>query len=265
MENLLTARQAARVLGVSQSTVSRYMRSGMLPTIRIGRKVRFPKETVERFRRELDQGFTVKDMKGEVAGLKYEVERLKRLVDFLMLKLGLRDGRWYLSDSDLMSVYEMCSEVPRQVSRKHAGEWLEVILYLTEVEFERLTALTGDPYPWRRAFTYTEGLVMKLHNKKNYRSNIELQALTQNLVMAQQEIRKCALLLLTTTPDRMPATDRFDILLTGRKTEEADPDEMLKRLKAPNLATDSDRKKLNRLLRELTAYRGDPPEDEQEN
>lgn len=260
MENLLSAKQVASVLGVSQSTVSRYKRAGMLPTIRIGRKVRFPKDSVEKFRLELDQGITVNDMKGEVAILRHKVQRHERLLDFLLLKLGLRDARWYLSDSDLMSIYEMGETVPRQVSQAHAKQWLDVIMYLTEVEYERLSALSNDPFPWRRIFAYTENLVQKLHNKKNYRGSPELQALTQNLVMAQQEIRNCGILILKTKPTKMPAEDRFDILMTGRKTEEADPEEMLKRLKAPNIATGSERKKLTRLVSELKASREGLPE-----
>lgn len=265
MENLLTAEQAAKILGVAKSTFSRYKRSGLVPSIRIGRKERFPREAVERFRIDRDNGYTVKDIRGEIATLRYEVDRLNRLVDLLMLKMGLQDGHWHMSDSDLMSVYAMSEKVPGRVSLKHAKEWLEILLYFTESEFERLMALTGDPHPWRRFFSYTEELIQKLHNKKNYRANIELQAVTQNLVIAQQETRKCAILLLKTRPTRMSAEDRFDFLVTGRKTQELDPEEMLKNMKMPSVPSEQDQKKVTRLIEELTAYQGSPPEDTPEN
>ena len=121
MDNLLTAKQAAKALGVNLSTVTRYKRSGLLPTIRLGSKVRFPRESVEQFGRERDQGFSANDLKGDVAVLKQEMARMKRLMDFLLLKLGLRDERWYLSDSDLVCVSNMCGDVPRQVSYKHGN------------------------------------------------------------------------------------------------------------------------------------------------
>ena len=261
MTNLLTAKEAAKILKVNLSTVSRYKRSGMLPYRRYMGKDRFPREAVEQLERERNQGYTASDLKGEVLTLRHEVARLKRLMDFLLMKLGLRSEKLYMSDADLINIYKMCNDVPRQVSYKYGKEWLEVVLYLTEVEFERMIALTGDPFPWRRIFEYTEALLHKIHNKKNFKTNVELQTLAQHLAMAQQEVRNSAILILSTKSAKMPATERFDILMSKRRNEEADPEDILKRMKLPGKATEADQEKLTHLLEGLKASQGRPPED----
>jgi excisionase family DNA binding protein len=52
---LVTFDQAARMLGVSQSTVRRLIENEKLAVVHLGRAVRIPREAVEQFAAELAQ------------------------------------------------------------------------------------------------------------------------------------------------------------------------------------------------------------------
>lgn len=53
---LLSYKQAAQILGVHEVTVKRYVYAGQLPSIRIGRTVRIPREGLEQALRERGAG-----------------------------------------------------------------------------------------------------------------------------------------------------------------------------------------------------------------
>lgn len=50
MNNLLTAREAAPVLKVSEAALRRYARLGIIPCIRLGRLLRFDPDALQRWR-----------------------------------------------------------------------------------------------------------------------------------------------------------------------------------------------------------------------
>ncbi|MBL8171712.1 MAG: helix-turn-helix domain-containing protein [Acidobacteria bacterium] len=49
MEKLLTAEEVASLTGLEVHAVYRYAREGILPSIRIGTKVRFPESALQRW------------------------------------------------------------------------------------------------------------------------------------------------------------------------------------------------------------------------
>ena len=48
MEQLLSGRQVAKILSVSEPTVKSWERNGLLPAVRLGRAVRYRQSVIER-------------------------------------------------------------------------------------------------------------------------------------------------------------------------------------------------------------------------
>jgi excisionase family DNA binding protein len=253
VEDLLSTNEAAMIIGVSPSTISRMKKDGLLPFIRLGKKCRIPRRAVEELKKEREQGLTARSIKGELAGLKYEVEALKRQINFLMLKLQVQDKKWHFTDGDLLNFYSRSRVPPKQVELKFVNQWLEVGMYLNEKDYDRLAALTSDPHPWRRPFKFVDLLVAKIKKKRRYRMSIELQQAAHSLILTQKEIRKCGLVMLTTKPATQPPPERFELLLSDEDGEEIDPDEMLQRMQLPSAASPKDRRALSRLSAGSTA------------
>jgi excisionase family DNA binding protein len=245
MEKLICARDAAKKLGVSRTTLTKYTKTGILPHVKSGRAVKYPLEAVEELKRDRDQGFSTDNLRGEVATLKYRLNKMERLMRFIMFKLELQNIPVEFSEKDLLFAYDMAKNTPAGDTAK-AYKWMEIALTLSENEYSRLSALTGDPYPWRPFFNYADQLIAKIKNKRGYRSNPELQQLAQDIGLCQQEIRKCGLVMLTTEPAKMHATKRFDILVT-EESGEIDPHEMVAELKDPRKMSEKDLKKANSL------------------
>ena len=83
---LLNTSQAAKLLGVGRSTVSRLKRSGLLPYRTLGRKLRFNKADVLQVKALRARGYKVRDLRSEVTRLRYQVEGHERLLKTLLLK-----------------------------------------------------------------------------------------------------------------------------------------------------------------------------------
>jgi excisionase family DNA binding protein len=249
MEELISVAKAASILGVSQRTIRRWCSSGLLRYKRVGKNTRLSKASVMEMKSEYDRGFSSENLRTEVAALRYELIRVKSHLNFLLIKNQLRPINFTFSDADLMSLYAVSEEPPQRVPNlKHVRDWMEAILCLTETEYSRIEALTGDVYPWRRFFSYAEKMLEKIRKKRNFSTNLELQQAAQNMALTQQEIRNCGLVLLTAEPTKMPAVKRFDILSnTYEDSGEIDPEEIIKDMKDDGRPT----KKHLKLLKNL--------------
>lgn len=256
MEKLICARDAAKKLGVSRTTLTKFTKTGILPHVKSGRAVKYPLEAVEELRRDRDQGFSTDNLRGEVATLKYRINKIERLVRFLMFRLELKNIPVEFSEKDLLFAYNMTQDSPPSDTSK-AYKWMEIALTLSENEYSRLAALTGDPYPWRPFFSYANQLIAKIKNKRGYRGDPELQQLAQDLGLCQQEIRKCGLVMLTTEPAKMHATKRFDLLVT-ESSREIDPHQMVADLKDPRKMNAKDLKTVSKMQKKKSVSREDP-------
>ena len=204
---------------------------------------------IEEFNKVKQAGFRPTHLHAEVASLRYEVNRLQKYVKYLLMKQDLRLVDIEFSDAELMALYNMSEEVPGRVTLQKVRGWTEAVGCLTETEYNRLAALTGELYPWRRMFEFADSLIVKIKNKQGYRHNLELQQVAADLALVQQEIRKCALILLTSEGAPMPATKRFDILVTHEQCGEIDPEDLINNIKRPPQAKQSDVRKLKSLQR----------------
>ena len=210
MDEALTAEQAAKVLGVSRATVTRLRKNGALPYIRIGSRYRYPRLAVEELEAERRQGLTVSDLKSKVAAQAYEINKLKKQMALVVFKLQMTEISLDLPNDDLMEFYHRNKSMPAHLTTPYVSQWLQTANNLGEREFERITALCGDPYPWRELYNHADEIIAKLKRKKKFRTNPELQHLAQAVAMTQQDIRKRGMTMLLTKPANMSVGRRFD-------------------------------------------------------
>ena len=231
--DLVNAREAARILGVSPSSVSRMKRDGLLPHVPHGRGERFERQVVLDVKKDRERGYKTRDMKAELTRQRYEMESLKRQVRMLMLRQGLQIQP-PLSDQDLMALYVRAEQLPAHVDLDNARDWLESALRVTETDFTKLAALTGDPDPWARFFRYGEDLLVKLQGRHDYPKKPEVIQLVLELMSLQQDIRKSAIVWIETRPERVSSTEKFDAR-TSTDNGPVDPDALADEMAEDNL------------------------------
>jgi len=248
MDEALTAEQAAKVLGVSRATVIRLRKNGSLPYIQIGARYRYPRIAVEELEAERRQGLTVSDLKSKVAAQSYEINRLKQQMNLVIFKLQMTEINIDLPNDDLMEFYHQNKSVPTHLTTQYVVRWMQMAQNVSEREFERMTALCGDPYPWREIYNHADELVGKLKRKKKFKSSPELQQLAQAVAMTQQDVRKRGMAILLAKPANMSVGRRFDLIVTGEgERKPIDPDELCGGLQLPSVAEEADLNRLNRL------------------
>jgi excisionase family DNA binding protein len=248
MDEALTAEQAAKILGVSKATVTRLRQNGSLPYIRLSSRYRYPRLAVEELEVERRQGLTVSDLKSKVAAQTYEINKLKQQMALVIFKLQMTDLSIDLANDDLMEFYHQNKSMPTHLTTQYVGRWMQLASNIGEREFERITALCGDPYPWREFYNHADELIAKLRRKKKFRTNPELQHMAQAVAMTQQDIRKRGMAILLAKPANMSVGRRFDIIVTGDgERRPVDPEELCGGLQLPGTAEESDMKKLSRL------------------
>jgi len=263
MSELYTAAEAARILGVTVRTVHRMGAEGLLHKIRIQGGVRYRKNEVGQLKKERDVGFSAQNLRSEVASLRYSHNRMQSQVNFLMLKAQLNPTSYEFNDRDLLAFYESSEAPPKRVvGLARATEWVEIMLCLAEAEFKRLSALTGDPHPWRRFFDYADKLMVIIKAKRGYKNNLELRQLADHLAFAQQELRHKAIVLMSSEPTKIPAADRFETLVSVSAGEPIDPDEMIKGVKLTSKAKSKSLKRLSAQNKGSKGSPEDPHEDE---
>ena len=248
-DTMVNVYEAAKILGVSRSTVTRYKASGLLPYKIQDGKPHFYRDMLLEFNKIKQAGFRPSHLHAEVASLRYEVNRLQKYVKYLLMKQDLRLVDVDFNDQELLSLHAMSERVERPVKLQYIRNWVEAVGCLGESEYNRMAALLGEPYPWRRMFEFADTAIRQIKKKRGYKTNLELQQVATELALVQQEIRKCGLVLLTAEGAVIPATKRFDILMSHARSKEIDPNEIVENICRPPQASEADEKKLKNLRR----------------
>lgn len=228
---LIDTTEAAKLLGVGRSTVSRLRRSGLLPYRMLGRKIRFNKADVLAVKAMRARGYKTRNLRNELNRLRYQVEGHERLIKTLLITLGIPDNRKIITDKDLHGIYKRIQVPLSHVTLENAREWVETAQCLREPEFSRMAVISGDPHPWRSAVDYTWAIVRDLENRRDYPRNPEAFQLVQLLLKVYEGIRATALILLESQPEGASAMERFEEMTADPDADGIDPDEMLRNMK----------------------------------
>lgn len=247
VDEQLTTKEVAAALDVDERTVRRYQAAGLLPYKTVKRKNFFPRSAVEALAKVRKQGFKPVDLQAQVAGLEYRMGKLEGIVKFLLHKQDLQVVDTDFQDFELLALYTMSEKVPDKISPQHVNKWIDPILCLREVEYSRISALTNDVHPWRRMFDYAEELMVKVKKKRNYKTSLEWQQAALDISLTQQSIRQCGIMMLETEPNKMPASKRFDILVSQQSDKAIDPMEIVKNMRQSPQASEADQRLLRRL------------------
>lgn len=184
---LITAEEAAGILGVSIKTIERYWRRGTLSYKKVGRKRRCIEEEVSFLLNKKD--LNSKQLKYRVAKLEYRVKKLEYELTLLLTRSGMYREHLYL-DKDLLYLYkEARKEEPKKVTIGQANHWASIVETLQEEDISKLKVLTDDPYPWKHFLKKLSQYEAMLKKRRDYYKNPSAQNTFQRLEHAKTILR----------------------------------------------------------------------------
>lgn len=186
---LITREEAADLLGVKPSTISRYWRQGKLSWKVVHRKRRCIYDEVVSLK-EANNILSNQNIRDEFIRLKYRVSQLERTLEVLGKKLNMKEAIIF-SDTDLKTMYDVAREKDiKKVSLESGMTWATTLSYIGETELYRLQKLVRDPFPWVIFTNFLEELSKHVRKKRNYDKSMSAQQVFLELQYTKENLTK---------------------------------------------------------------------------
>ena len=197
MANGMTVQEAAKHLGVSTRMVRGYLQEGILSAEKIGRaRVLNPVE-VEELRAEkagAKKGRLLPS--AELQQMKVRVHRLESQLATVLRILDAKDEPLGLEGQAAAQIYSACLARLQSGSwtLQEMGSWLEILLRVTEDDFQEIKAATSVAQPWRPFLQLCHLLLTTVGKHEVLSTSIELQTLHRSLGEARRRLRIASVL-----------------------------------------------------------------------
>jgi hypothetical protein len=185
---LITKEEAAKLLGVKPSTISRYWREGKLSWKIVSNTRRCVYDEVLK-RKEIVDKTAPGDLFNEFVRLKYVIEQLERRVQILEARIGVRN-KYRLTDEDLVALYKDAkTHRPANLRLHKITAWGQLLELICEDELSRLKILVSDPFPWTIFLAFIDKIMANILRRRGYPSSPSMQTLLLQLQVTRDQIR----------------------------------------------------------------------------
>ena len=194
-KQLISKKEAARILEVAESTVGRYWRKGTLSYRVVGNRRLCIYEEVVSLMDTKNLPFS--NIKNEIISLKYKVQQLERELELLKRKANI-ESRYTYTDEDLIRVYKNAKALdPTKLRPAALASWANLLLDLKESDYSRLKVLTQDPFPWSTFLKLVDEISLTIKRKRTYDKSASLQKTMIDLQFAKDRVRERGNVVLT--------------------------------------------------------------------
>ena len=149
MSNVLTLGQAAKLIGVSQRSVHRYIRKGYLRRATKGRGSRVFEDDAERLRKTVEEPLPISINKFTFVELYEKVIWLERQMASVLHVLNLRQQPLQRTDAEMFALFKMAERhLNEGWSPPDEPNWVEIFLQLKREHIEQIERTTNCEDPW---------------------------------------------------------------------------------------------------------------------
>lgn len=142
--------KAAVLAGVSERTLYRYARKGLIRTEREGRRTLFNEEDILQIKKGRRDVLSTPINRDIITKLLSEVQTLKTQMSTVMRILNIKYDDLNMTAPEYERFYMTAEQYSLEGWPPHAEEmWAEYFVRIKVEDLEKLEKITNDPHPWR--------------------------------------------------------------------------------------------------------------------
>lgn len=163
---ILTKPTAATMLDVSERTIYRLMKQGVLRTETKGRNIYLVEEDVLKLKKIRLDGPVITINRDTIPMLVARVQTLENQVATLMRLLNVKYEALSLTDSEYKLLYDMAESYSLEGWPPHAEEqWADMFVRMKMEDLEKLEEVSGDKHPWRHILRLATSMHLNSYSK----------------------------------------------------------------------------------------------------
>lgn len=163
---MVTKQKAADLLDVTERSIYRYMRQGILKVSYQGGRAYLFEEDVLQLKHQKENKPKIPPSRETIPFLLARVQTLESRVSAMMRILNMKYENLSLTDPEYRTLHQMADVYSTQGWPPHSEEqWADTFIRIRLEDMEKIEECTEDPHPWRCFLRLVTSMHLNSYNK----------------------------------------------------------------------------------------------------